>query len=74
MKSSVSIEKSFEERFDRKFYEIGESDLNNHDLHKETAPLSKYFRIEFSPSIPGPIKPIVKNNLIKIKIRIPIKK
>ncbi len=63
MKSSVSIEKSFEERFDRKFYEIGESDLHNHDLHKETAPLSKYFRIKFSPSIPEETKIFLSNKL-----------
>ena len=66
MKSSVNTEKYFEERFDRKLYEIGESDLYNHDLLKERAPLSKYFHIEFSSSIPEETKIFLSNKLPKI--------
>ena len=52
MKSIDSIDKSFEERFDPKLHTIGESQLQNYDKQKEQLPPSKYFRIEFSTSIP----------------------
>ena len=58
-----------------------EKQINKNPIHlsgfkKVLSPTSKikYLSVEFSPSIPGPIKPIVKANLINIKIIIPIKK
>ena len=52
MKSFDSNDKSFEERFDPKFRTIGDSQLQNHDQKKGQTPTSKYFRLEFSKSIP----------------------
>ena len=56
MKSFDSIDKSFEERFDPKLRTIGESQLQNHDRQKEQIPPSKFFRIEYSASIPEETK------------------
>ena len=56
MKSFDSIDKSFEERFDPKLRTIGESQLQNHDRKKEQIPPSKFFRIEYSASIPEETK------------------
>ena len=52
MKSFDSNDKSFEERFDPKLRTIGDSQLQNHDQEKEQTPTSKFFRLEFSESIP----------------------
>ena len=63
MKSFDSIDKSFEERFDPKLRTIGESHLQNYDKQKELIPPSKYFRIEFSTSIPEKTKNFLNGKL-----------
>ena len=63
MKSFDSIDKSFEERFDPKLRTIGESHLQNYDNQKELIPPSKYFRIEFSTSIPEKTKNFLNGKL-----------
>lgn len=63
MKSIDSIDKSFEERFDPKLHTIGESQLQNYDKQKEQLPPSKYFRIEFSTSIPENTKKFLNGKL-----------
>ena len=63
MKSFDSIDKSFEERFDPKLRTIGESHLQNYDKQKELIQPSKYFRIEFSTSIPEKTKNFLNGKL-----------
>jgi len=63
MKSFDSIDKSFEERFDPKLRTIGESHLQNYDNQKELIQPSKYFRIEFSTSIPEKTKNFLNGKL-----------
>ena len=63
MKSFDSNDKSFEERFDPKLRTIGDSQLQNHDQEKEQTPTSKFFRLEFSESIPLETKTILSVKL-----------
>jgi len=66
MKSLDSIDKSFEERFDPKLRSIGVTQLQNYDSQKEHIPPSKFFRIEFSTSIPEETKIFLKGKLPSI--------
>ena len=66
MKSLDSIDKSFEERFDPKKRSIGVVQLQNYDSKKEYLPSSKYFRIEFSTSIPEDTKFFLNEQLPRI--------
>ncbi|MDE0792147.1 MAG: hypothetical protein OSB08_00735 [SAR324 cluster bacterium] len=66
MKSLDSIDKSFEERFDPKLRSIGATQLQNYDSQKEHIPPSKFFRIEFSTSIPEETKIFLKGKLPSI--------
>jgi len=63
MKSFDSNDKSFEERFDPKLRTIGDSQLQNHDQEKEQTPTSKFFRLEFSASIPLETKTFLSEKL-----------
>ena len=63
MKSFDSNDKSFEERFDPKLRTIGDSQLQNHDQEKEQTPTSKFFRLEFSESIPLETKTFLSEKL-----------
>jgi len=66
MKSLDSIDKSFEERFDPKLRSIGVTQLQNYDSQKDHIPPSKFFRIEFSTSIPEETKIFLKGKLPSI--------
>ena len=66
MKSLDSIDKSFEERFDPKLRSIGVTQLQNYDSQKEHIPPSKFFRIEFSTSIPEETKIFLKGKISSI--------
>ena len=66
MKSLDSIDKSFEERFDPKLRSIGATQLQNYDSQKEHIPPSKFFRIEFSTSIPEETKIFLKGKISSI--------
>ena len=63
MKSFDSNEKSFEERFDPDLRTIGDSQLENHDQEKGQTPTSKFFRLEFSESIPLETKTFLSEKL-----------
>ena len=63
MKSFDSNDKSFEERFDPKLRTIGDSQLQNHDQEKGQTPTSKFFRLEFSKSIPLETKTFLSEKL-----------
>ncbi len=56
MKSLDSIDKSLDDRFDRKRQTINESQIRDYDLHKKHKNTSTFFRLEFSPSIPKETK------------------
>ena len=63
MKSFDSYDKSFEERFDPELRTIGDSQLQNHDQEKGQTPTSKFFRLEFSKSIPLETKTFLSEKL-----------
>jgi len=63
MKSFDSNDKSFEERFDPELRTIGDSQLQNHDQEKGQTPTSKFFRLEFSKSIPLETKTFLSEKL-----------
>ena len=63
MKSFDSNDKSFEERFDPELRTIGDSQLQNHDQKKGQTPTSKFFRLEFSKSIPLETKTFLSEKL-----------
>ena len=62
MKSLDSIEKSFEDRFDRKHQPINESHIRDYDLQKKNKHTSIFIRIEFSSSIPEETKVFLRDN------------
>ena len=62
MKPLDNIEKSFEDRFDRKHHTINESHIRDYDLQKQNKQTSIFFRIEFSSSIPEETKSFLKDN------------
>ena len=66
MKSNNSIEKSLEERFDKKRRTIGESQLREYDQKKKQLPASKIIRIEFSESVPEEIISFLNQRLQEI--------
>ena len=62
MKSLDSIEKSLEDRFDKKNQTINESHIRDYDLQKQNKQASTFFRIEFSSSIPEETKSFLRDN------------
>ena len=72
MKSLDSIEKSLEDRFDKKNQTINESHIRDYDLQKQNKQASTFFRIEFSSSIPEETKSFLRDNTSAI-LDFPIK-